>query len=193
MREQELRRSRRLNQKGHGGSVLMRRAKQMMPCLERRGVYKGHIWKVMSFGCFEQMPSPNRGTSTSDGAAKSILKGSITALAVKTFYWRFHRIQNQAMQMMSGKIKPAEIGDYVEYRNCKSSRACSKVEHGGNVKIMTRATIFKAPERPQESLRVSLPARARQTKRPSPIYQTRTQKLSDPAIRSQRLSRIWND
>lgn len=71
-------------------------------------------------------------------------------------------LKNQAMQMMSGKIKTAKKNvSYVEYRNCKPSQACSKVEHrGGTVKIMTIATKFKALKPPHENPTESLPTRA---------------------------------
>lgn len=100
-------------------------------------------------------------TTLSDGAAKSILRGSATALVVRRIAGKIYRIQKSghANDGWSDK-KGTKNVSYVEYRICKPSQACSKVEHGGTVKIMTIATKFKASQQPQESLREHLPTRA---------------------------------
>lgn len=100
-------------------------------------------------------------TTISDGVAKSILRGSTTALAVRCTTAKIHRIYksghaNDLWTAKNGK----ENMSYVEYRLCKPSQACSKVEHGGTVKVMTIATKFKALEQPQESQRECLPTRS---------------------------------
>lgn len=62
------------------------------------------------FVSFEHMPGPGQGTTISDGAAKSILRGSATVLAVRHTTGKNHSIEksghaNDVWKDKNGKEK----------------------------------------------------------------------------------------